>query len=69
VNVTDAGEPLVRQAVSAGVVAAGVTSADLLALVTGIVLATEQHRDPATEARRLLALAVHGISPAGGPGH
>ncbi|PWR16854.1 TetR family transcriptional regulator [Micromonospora sicca] len=67
VRVTDAGEPLVRRAIGASAVPAGVTSADLLALVTGIVLATEHHRDPAAEADRLLALAVRGISPNGRP--
>jgi AcrR family transcriptional regulator len=62
-RVTDAAEPLLQRAISAGAVSAGVTSADLLTLVTGIVLATEHHRDPAAEADRLLALAVRGISP------
>jgi hypothetical protein len=40
-----------------------VTPADLLALVSGIILATEHHRDPVAEAGRLLSLAVRGISP------
>lgn len=57
----DAGAPLVRQA--AGALAPGVTVADLLALVTGIALATENHPDPAAEAGRLLGLAFSGISP------
>ncbi len=47
----------------AGEVRADVTTADLVALVTGIALATEHHADPAGQARRLLALAVVGISP------
>ncbi|MEA5363320.1 helix-turn-helix domain-containing protein [Amycolatopsis sp., V23-08] len=63
VRLTDAGEPLLRRAIEAGAVAAGVTSADLVAVVTGIVLATEHGRDPAGEALRLLGLAVRGISP------
>lgn len=63
VRVTDAGEPLVRRAIDAGVAPSQVTSSDLLALITGIILATEHHRDPATEADRLLALVVQGISP------
>ncbi|MEU5669837.1 TetR/AcrR family transcriptional regulator [Micromonospora sp. NPDC047762] len=63
VRVTDAGEPLVQRAIRAGVTPADVTSAGLLTLVTGIVLATEHHRNPAVEADRLLALAVQGISP------
>lgn len=62
-RVTDAGEPLLRRAIGADAVPAGVTSADLLTLITGIVLATEHHRDPAAEADRLLTLAVRGISP------
>ncbi|MET7541974.1 hypothetical protein [Streptomyces sp. NPDC005349] len=62
-RVTDAGEPLLKRAVDAGAVSARVTPADLLTLVTGIVLATEHHRDPAAEADRLLALVVRGISP------
>lgn len=63
VKMTDAGGPLVRRAAEAGAVAPDATIEDLIALVTGIVLATEHHRDPAGEARRLLALAVKGISP------
>ncbi|MET8082060.1 helix-turn-helix domain-containing protein [Streptomyces sp. NPDC005303] len=59
----DAGEPLLRQAVDVGAVPAGVTSEDLVTLVTGIVLATEHRRDPTAEAERLLAIAVRGISP------
>ncbi|MEV4147507.1 TetR family transcriptional regulator [Amycolatopsis sp. NPDC049691] len=62
-TMTEAGEPLVRKAIEAGAVGADVTAADLIAVVTGIVLATEHHRDPAAEARRLLELAVRGISP------
>lgn len=62
-QLTEAGEPLVRQA--AGVLAPGVTIADLLALITGIALATEDHPDPAAEANRLFALAVAGLSPQG----
>ncbi|WP_326952676.1 TetR/AcrR family transcriptional regulator [Amycolatopsis sp. NBC_01286] len=62
-RLTDAGEPVLRRAIEAGAVPAGVTSADLVAVVTGIVLATEHGRDPAGEALRLLGLAVRGISP------
>ncbi|MFG2937838.1 TetR/AcrR family transcriptional regulator [Streptomyces sp. NPDC048282] len=58
-----AAEPLVRRAAQAGAVAPGTTAADLVTLIVGIVLATEQHPAPATEAARLLALAVQGISP------
>ncbi|MFI5841721.1 TetR/AcrR family transcriptional regulator [Catenuloplanes sp. NPDC051500] len=56
-----AGEPLVRRA--ADQLTPGATITDLLALVTGIALATEGHAAPAAEAERLLALAVQGISP------
>ncbi|PRY32477.1 TetR/AcrR family transcriptional regulator [Umezawaea tangerina] len=56
-------DPLLLEAVRAGEVRADVTTADLVALVTGIALATEHHADPAGQARRLLALAVVGISP------
>jgi AcrR family transcriptional regulator len=59
----DAGEPLLQRAIDAGAVTAGVTSEDLVTLVTGIVLATEHRRDPTAEADRLLAMAVRGISP------
>ncbi|WP_033342653.1 TetR/AcrR family transcriptional regulator [Catenuloplanes japonicus] len=57
-----AGTPLVRRA--SGALTPGITITDLLALVTGIALATEGHPDPAAEADRLLALTVAGISPA-----
>ncbi|WNV86266.1 helix-turn-helix domain-containing protein [Umezawaea sp. Da 62-37] len=63
-KLVDAVEPLLRRAAGAGAVGAGVTTADLVALVTGIALATEHHADPAGQAHRLLALAVAGISPA-----
>jgi AcrR family transcriptional regulator len=62
-QLTEAGDPLVRQAVRDGAVAPGVTVTDLLTLITGIALATEQHRDPAAEADRLLGLTVAGVSP------
>ena len=35
------------------------------ALITGIVLATEHHPDPAAEAHRLLVLTMEGVSPRG----
>jgi AcrR family transcriptional regulator len=63
VRLSDAGEPLLRRAIDAGAVPTGVTSADLLAVVTGLVLATEHQRDPSAEAVRLLGLAVRGLSP------
>ncbi|WP_037908675.1 TetR/AcrR family transcriptional regulator [Actinacidiphila yeochonensis] len=65
VKLAGALEPLLRHAAQAGAVAPGVTAADLIALVTGVALATEHHPDPAAEAHRLLALAVAGVSPRG----
>ncbi|MEU8633959.1 helix-turn-helix domain-containing protein [Amycolatopsis sp. NPDC048633] len=62
-TMTEVGVPLVRRAAEAGAVGPEVTAEDLIAVVTGVVLATEHHRDPAGEAQRLLALAVRGISP------
>ncbi|WP_433319324.1 TetR/AcrR family transcriptional regulator [Micromonospora sp. CA-269861] len=62
-QLTEAGEPLVRRAAQDGALAPDVTISDLLALITGIALATEHHRDPAADADRLLDLAVAGISP------
>ncbi|RQX12398.1 TetR family transcriptional regulator [Micromonospora ureilytica] len=62
-QLTEAGEPLVRRAAAAGAVAPDLTITDLLALITGIALATEHHADPAAAATRLLDLAVAGISP------
>ena len=40
-----------------------VTASDLISLVTGLALATEHHPNPATEANRLLAVTIRGISP------
>ncbi|MFF2851758.1 TetR/AcrR family transcriptional regulator [Streptomyces sp. NPDC058001] len=59
----EAGHPLLRDAVRDGAVPAGVTVADLITLAVGIVLATEQHPDPAAAAERLFRLAVAGLSP------
>ncbi|MEV4628542.1 TetR/AcrR family transcriptional regulator [Micromonospora sp. NPDC049523] len=65
-QLTEAGEPLVRRAADDGALAPGVTITDLLALITGIALATEHHPDAATEAGRLLDLTVAGVSPVRG---
>ncbi|MCG5469475.1 TetR/AcrR family transcriptional regulator [Micromonospora sp. LAH09] len=62
-QLTEAGAPLVRRAATDGAVAPEVTISDLLALITGIALATEHNPDPAADAGRLLAVAVAGISP------
>ncbi|SNY46820.1 TetR/AcrR family transcriptional regulator [Paractinoplanes atraurantiacus] len=61
-RLTEAGAPLVSRA--APTLTPGVTITDLLALVTGIALATEHHTDPAAEATRLLSLTIAGVSPA-----
>ncbi len=58
-----AADPLLRRATHDGAVAAGFTVTDLIALVVGIVLATEHHPDPAAAAERLFGLAVAGLSP------
>ncbi|OZM72464.1 TetR family transcriptional regulator [Amycolatopsis antarctica] len=62
-KLSEAADPLLRRAVHAGSVTPGVTIADLVALVAGIVLVTQDSADPAAEADRLLGLAVAGISP------
>jgi hypothetical protein len=54
---------VVRRATDDGALTPGVTITDLIMLITGIALATEHHPDPATEADRLLALTVVGVSP------
>ncbi|HEX7303110.1 helix-turn-helix domain-containing protein [Lentzea sp.] len=59
----EAVEPLLRQAIEAGAVAEDVTAVELVTLVVGIAMATEQHRAPAAAAERLLAVAVRGVSP------
>lgn len=61
----EAGDPLLRRAVRDGAVAPGVTVTDLIALIVGIVLATEHHPDPAARARELFGLAVAGVVPRG----
>ena len=58
-----AGAPLLRRAAEDGAVAADVTFSDLVTLLVGIVLATEQHGDAASEADRLFRLTVAGLSP------
>ncbi len=63
-KVEEAGEPLLRRAVRDGAMPEGVTIADLITLIVGIVLATEHHPDPSAAAHRLFRLAVAGLSPA-----
>ncbi len=62
-KLTGAADPLLQRAAQAGAVASDVTAADLITLVTGIVLATEHHPNPASEAHRLLGLTLRGVSP------
>ncbi|MGS2586421.1 TetR/AcrR family transcriptional regulator [Streptomyces hebeiensis] len=64
--IEEAGTPLLRHAVRDGAVAPGITVADLITLVVGIVLATEHHPDPAASADRLFRLSVAGLSPRNG---
>ncbi|TYB46372.1 TetR/AcrR family transcriptional regulator [Actinomadura chibensis] len=59
----EAAGPMLRRAVRDGAVAEGVSVADLIMLVVGIVLATEHHPDPTAQADRLFRLAVAGLSP------
>ncbi|WP_067691294.1 TetR/AcrR family transcriptional regulator [Nocardia jejuensis] len=59
----EAGNPLLRSAIEDGAVAQGVTTADLIAVIVGIALATEHHPDPAARAEQLFRLSVAGVSP------
>jgi AcrR family transcriptional regulator len=59
----DAGTPLLDRAIQDGVMASHVTIDDLITLMVGIVLATEHHPEPATEADRMFQLTVAGLSP------
>lgn len=61
VRLSAAAAPLLERAARAGAVAPGVTTKDLLALVTGISLATEGRPDPAEQGRRLLRLTLEGV--------
>ncbi|MFV2085720.1 hypothetical protein [Micromonospora sp. LOL_021] len=56
-----AGEPLRHRAVDEGAVRPDVAMADLVTLVNAIALATESAT--ATEAQRLMRLALEGVSP------
>ena len=58
-----AGAPLLHRAIDDGAVAADTTFSDLVALMVGIVLATEHQADPVAEADRLFRLTVTGLSP------
>ncbi|BAJ32570.1 MULTISPECIES: TetR/AcrR family transcriptional regulator [Kitasatospora] len=60
-----AAAPLLRKAVDDGTVRADVTIDDLLVLVVGIALATEDYADPAARADRAFRLAVAGLDAPG----
>ena len=62
----EAGDLLLARAVRDGAVPPGITMADLITLIVGIILATEHHPDPAAAAHRLFRQAVEGLSPNGG---
>ncbi|SEQ92926.1 transcriptional regulator, TetR family [Lentzea xinjiangensis] len=61
--IEEAARPLLRRAIDDGAVSGEVTVAELVAVIVGIAMATEHHRDPAGAADRLFALTVAGISP------
>ncbi|GAB3949910.1 TetR/AcrR family transcriptional regulator [Kribbella albertanoniae] len=58
-----AATPLLDRAIHDGAITPSVTVTDLITLAVGVVLATEHYADPATEAHRLFALTVTGLSP------
>ncbi|MDA2809036.1 helix-turn-helix domain containing protein [Nocardiopsis sp. RSe5-2] len=58
-----AAEPLLHRAAREGAVAADTTVTDLITLIVGITLATENHPDPAGAADRLFRMSVVGLSP------
>ncbi|RDD85119.1 TetR/AcrR family transcriptional regulator [Streptomyces parvulus] len=62
-EIAAAGTPLLQRAIRDEAVAPHVTIHDLLTLAVGIALATEQHKDPGSQADRLFHLAVEGLSP------
>ncbi|WP_280438272.1 TetR/AcrR family transcriptional regulator [Nocardia carnea] len=62
-TIHEAGDPLLRRAISDGAVVPDVTVTELITLIIGITLATESLPDPADRAHRLFRLAVDGLSP------
>lgn len=60
-----AGAPLLRRAIDDRAVRADITIDDLLVLIVGIALATENHADPAPRADRAFRLAVAGFGVKG----
>ncbi|MGW6500581.1 TetR/AcrR family transcriptional regulator [Nonomuraea angiospora] len=65
--ITNAGADLLAHAREANAARPDVSITDLLKLVNAICLAVEQEPDGATQADRLLALALTGVHPAGEP--
>ncbi|WP_250028989.1 TetR/AcrR family transcriptional regulator [Paractinoplanes maris] len=65
VMLVDAGSGLLRQAHDAGAVRPEVSIVDLLTLVNAVSLATEGSPGAATEATRLVDLALDGVRPRG----
>ncbi|WP_066950346.1 TetR/AcrR family transcriptional regulator [Streptomyces lushanensis] len=57
---TEAGDPLLRRAVEAGAISPAVSVKDLLTVVNGVSLATQEHSDSAAETDRLLLLLLTG---------
>ncbi|MEU6482180.1 TetR/AcrR family transcriptional regulator [Streptomyces sp. NPDC047017] len=62
-TIEDAVAPLLRKAVADQTVRADTTPHDLITLIVGIALATENHTAPAVQAERVLRLTVEGLSP------
>ncbi|MFJ3899834.1 TetR/AcrR family transcriptional regulator [Streptomyces sp. NPDC090083] len=60
-DLKDAGDRLLRRAIADNAVQAGVSIEDLLTLVVGIALATENYTAPARQAERAFRLAVMGL--------
>ncbi|WP_344284526.1 TetR/AcrR family transcriptional regulator [Actinomadura napierensis] len=60
-SIGTAGASLLRKAIADRAVGADVTIDDLLTLIVGIALATENYTDPATQADRAFRLAVAGL--------
>lgn len=56
---------LLRKAIDDQTVRADITIDDLLVLIVGIALATENYTDPATQADRAFRLAVAGLGANG----
>jgi AcrR family transcriptional regulator len=64
-KLAEAGDPLLERAAQAGTVTPSVTTADLLTLIAGLMLATEHGPDPACTVHRLFDVVVAGVSPVG----